>query len=524
VKALIHIYRLARAGIVLMPHALRAIPDNKPVPGPLKLLRRTRIARPRASRPGDLSKAVAALGPSYIKLGQFLATRPDLIGLELATELSFLRDKLPPFPTKDAKKAISESFGLDVDALYDRFGEPVAAASIAQVHKACINEPGKPPRDVAVKVLRPGVGRRFHRDLETFYFAARLIERWHEPARRLRPVAVVDTLAQWVELEMDLRMEAAGLSEMADNIKASGDTDFRVPAIDWTRTSRRVLTVEWVDAIPMADVAAIERAGIDRQQLGTNVIRIFLRHAMRDGFFHADMHQGNLFVDHSGQIIAIDFGIMGRLGAQEKRYLAEILYGFLTRSYMRCARVHFEAGYVPAHQDVATFAQALRAIGEPLQDRTAEEISMGRVLGQLFEVTEMFDMRTRPELLLLQKTMVVVEGVARSLDPRLNMWQAAEPVVREWMETEMGPGARLREAAEGAVSLAELIVAVPKLSDQAARAGKSLAQMSENGLRLDEETVSRLSAANTRLGRWGRLGIWAGALALAAIAAKMWLG
>jgi ubiquinone biosynthesis protein len=290
------------------------------------------------------------------------------------------------------------------------------------------------------------------------------------------------------------------------------------------RTSRRVLTIEWVDAIPLGDIPAIERAGLDRHQLGTNIIRAFLKHAMRDGFFHADMHQGNLFVDLSGRIIAIDFGIMGRLGPQEKRFLAEILYGFLTRSYMRCARVHFEAGYVPAHQDVATFAQALRAIGEPLKDRTAEEISMGRVLGQLFEVTEMFDMRTRPELLLLQKTMVVVEGVARSLDPRLNMWDAAEPVVRDWMTTEMGASARLRDAAEGAVSLAEFLAAVPQLSDQANRVGKSLAEMSEGGLRLDDETVARLGAATDKRGRWGRLGIWAGALALAAIAWQMWAG
>ncbi len=523
-KALLHIYRLIRAGLVVLPHALRALPESKPVPGPLKLLRRTRIGRARESRPGDLSKAVAALGPSYIKLGQFLATRPDLVGLELATELAALRDKLPPFPTEDARRTISESFGMDVDKLFDDFGPPVAAASIAQVHKATIKEAGEPAKDVAVKVLRPRVGQRFQRDLETFYFAARLIERWHQPSRRLRPVAVVDTLARWVEIEMDLRMEAAGLSEMADNIKASGDKDFRVPAIYWTRTSRRVLTVEWVDAIPLGDLAAIDRAGLDREQLGINVIRIFLRHAMHDGFFHADMHQGNLFVDYSGQVIAIDFGIMGRLGPQEKRYLAEILFGFITRSYMRCARVHFEAGYVPPHQDVATFAQALRAIGEPLQDRTAEEISMGRVLGQLFEVTEMFDMSTRPELLLLQKTMVVVEGVARSLDPRLNMWEAAEPVVRDWMETEMGPGARLREAAAGAVSLGEFIAAVPRLSEQATRLGHDLTQMSENGLRLDDKTVARLGAATNRRGIWGRLGIWTGALALAAIAVQMWLG
>ncbi len=523
-KTLIHIYRLARAGLVLLPAALRAMPAHAPLPGPLGLLRRTRLGRPSKSSPGTLSKAVAALGPSYIKLGQFLATRPDLVGVELASELAALRDKLPPFSMREAKRTIAESLGAESDVLFESLSEPVAAASIAQVHKATISAPGEPPRDVAVKVLRPSVDRRFARDLETFYFAARLIERWHTPSRRLRPVAVVDTLAQWVELEMDLRMEAAGLSEMADNIRAAGDTDFRVPAIDWTRTARRVLTVEWIDAIPLGDLEAIDRAGLDRRTLGNNIIRAFLKHAMRDGFFHADMHQGNLFVDHSGQIVAIDFGIMGRLGPKEKRFLAEILYGFITKSYMRCARVHFEAGYVPAHQDVATFAQALRAIGEPLKDRTAEEISMGRVLGQLFEVTEMFDMQTRPELLLLQKTMVVVEGVARSLDPRLNMWEAAEPVVRDWMETEMGPGARLREAAGGAASLAGLLSAVPKLSEQANRVGHSLAQMSETGVRLDEETVARMSAANARRGLWARLGIWFGALALAAIAAKLWMG
>jgi len=523
VKTLIHIYRLARAGLVLLPAALRAMPAHAPLPGPLGLLRRTRLGRPSNASPGALSKSVAALGPSYIKLGQFLATRPDLVGVELAGELSSLRDKLPPFPIRKAKEAIAEAFGVEADALFDSFSEPVAAASIAQVHKATIKQPGAAPRTVAVKVLRPGVDRRFQRDLETFYFAARLIERWHSPSRRLRPVAVVDTLAQWVELEMDLRMEAAALSEMADNIRTAGDADFRVPAIDWPRTSRRVLTVEWIDAIPLGDLDAIDRAGLDRRTLGVNIIRAFLKHAMRDGFFHADMHQGNLFVDHAGQIVAIDFGIMGRLGPQEKRFLAEILYGFITRSYMRCARVHFEAGYVPAHQDVATFAQALRAIGEPLKDRTAEEISMGRVLGQLFEVTEMFDMQTRPELLLLQKTMVVVEGVARSLDPRLNMWEAAEPVVREWMETEMGPGARLREAAGGAASLAGLLSTVPKLSEQASRVGHSLAQMSETGVRLDEVTVARLADANARRGRWGRVGVWLGALALAAIAAKMWV-
>jgi ubiquinone biosynthesis protein len=525
-SAVVHLFRLARAGFVFLRHGVRILPDNLVLPGPLGLLRRKRrSAQPAMPAPasGRLSRAVATLGPSYIKLGQFLATRPDLIGLELAGELSELRDRLPPFSMAKARRAVETSLGAPLETLFEDFSEPVAAASIAQVHKATVRTPGGGTRDVAVKILRPDVERRFKRDVDTFYFAARQIERYHPPSRRLRPVAVVDTLAQWVELEMDLRMEAAALSEMAQNIQSHGDDDFRVPAIDWTRTSRRVLTLEWVDAIPIADNAAIDRAGIDRQALGNRVIRAFLKHAMRDGFFHADMHQGNLFVDRDGRIVAIDFGIMGRLGPREQRFLAEILYGFITRSYERSARVHFEAGYVPAHQDIHTFAQALRAIGEPLKDRTADEISMGRVLGQLFEVTEMFDMKTRPELLLLQKTMVVVEGVARSLDPRLNMWDAAEPVVREWMSGQIGPGARLRVAADGAASLIGLLGALPQLADRAGQLGESLSRISAEGLRLDEPTVAHLGQAGSRNAWVGRLALWVGALALAAIAARMWL-
>jgi ubiquinone biosynthesis protein len=323
---------------------------------------------------------------------------------------------------------------------------------------------------------------------------------------------------------MDLRMEASAMSEMAENIARSGDKGFLVPKVDWSRTATNVLTQEWVGAVPIADIAAIDAAHIDRQALGSLVIRSFLRHAMRDGFFHGDMHQGNLFVSRDGEIAAVDFGIMGRLGPKERRFLAEILYGFIVRDYRRVAEVHFEAGYVPPNQDVAAFAQALRAIGEPLKDRTANEISMGRVLAQLFEVTDMFDMETRPELLLLQKTMVVVEGVARSLDPRINMWTAAEPVVRDWMERELGPGAKLRQAAEGAASILGVLAAAPKLAEQVARSGQAVNGANGDGLRLDDNSVERLAAAQFRSGASGRFALWLGAFALTAIAAKMWLG
>jgi ubiquinone biosynthesis protein len=283
------------------------------------------------------------------------------------------------------------------------------------------------------------------------------------------------------------------------------------------------MTTEWVEAIPIADLAAIDRVGLDRTALGNHVIRTFLRHAMRDGFFHADMHQGNLFVERDGTLVAVDFGIMGRLGPKEKRFLAEILYGFLMRDYRRTARMHFEAGYVPAHHSVEAFAQALRSIGEPLMDRTAEEISMARLLSQLFEVTELFDMQTRPELLLLQKTMVVVEGIARMLDPRLNIWTAAEPVVKGWMEEQIGPRARLTEAAEGVSALAGLVAEAPRLAEQARRMSTALAEAGEHGLHLDDSTVERMAAAQSARSWPVRAALWLGALALAAIAVKLWV-
>ncbi|MEL7544990.1 MAG: AarF/UbiB family protein, partial [Pseudomonadota bacterium] len=323
--------------------------------------------------------------------GQFLAARPDLIGADLAGDLKSLQDRLPPFPQSVAEAALAQELGAPAETLFSHISPAVAAASIAQVHKASMEHNGA-KRDVAVKILRPGVERRFRRDLESFYFAARQIERFYPPARRLKPTSVVDTIAASTELEMDLRMEAAAISEMAANTRE--DENFRLPEIVWHRTAKRVLTIEWIDGIAVNDREGLEAAGHDLSALGTEIIRTFLRHAMRDGFFHADMHQGNILIDRSGQIVLIDFGIMGRLTGREQRYLAEILYGFIRQDYQRAAEMHFWAGYVPEHHSVEVFAQALRAIGEPIMDRPAEEISMGHLLGQLLAYTEVFDMET----------------------------------------------------------------------------------------------------------------------------------
>lgn len=522
-----HLIRLAHAGRTLARYDALADPKQiASLPGIARLgLRLAKIRLPFEKRPAldadgrgeRLSAALIALGPTYIKLGQFLATRPDIVGADAAVDLSILQDKLPPFDTAEARAEIERGLDADPEDIFEELGEPVAAASIAQVHKARTREADGMSREVAVKVLRPGIEQLLARDLDSFHFAARLGERILEPLRRLRPVDAMQTLAHSMEMELDLRMEAAAISEMAENIK--DDPGFRVPGVDWQRTSRRVLTLEWVDGTPLSDLEALKQTGLDLPKLGDAVIQTFLRHAMRDGFFHADMHQGNLFVNAEGDLVAVDFGIMGRLSPKDRRFLAEILYGFITRNYARVAEVHFEAGYVPSSHSSHMFAQALRSIGEPLMDREAEDISMARLLGQLFHITEQFDMKTQPQLLLLQKTMVVVEGVARMLNPRLNMWITAEPVVEEWMQSKLGAEGRLLEASEGAASLGRFVTDLPELLGQAGQAAHILGDMaSSGGLKLDHETTRQLARAQANESRSTRTAIWIGAGALVILA------
>ena len=522
-NALINILRLAKAGIVLAQHGVRFVPKGQKVPLPLKMAHAATwpirlIAAPfNAGKAADtrISRALASLGPSYIKLGQFMATRGDIIGPELLRDLSHLQDRLPPFSMAEARKAIEDALGGKLEDHFVEFGPPVAAASIAQVHKAIVLDKGE-RRTVAVKILRPNVEKRFKRDLDSYYFAAGLVERFHEPSRRLRPLAVVENLKRTTDLEMDLRLEAAAMSEMADNIKA--ETDFRVPTVDWKRTAKRVLTTEWIDGTPITNQAALKEAGHDFKTLGLTVLRSFLLHAMRDGFFHADMHQGNLFIDPQGRVVAVDFGIMGRIGPRERRFLAEILHGLITRDYRRAAEVHFWAGYVPPHHPVEVFAQALRAVGEPIHGRDPEDVSMADLLGQLFAYTDVFDMQTRPELILLQKSMVIVEGVARQLDPALNLFSAAEPVAKTWMEDNLGAMGRIREAGEGATTMAKVLSEVPRLMQQAEQTAISLSEMTRGGLRLDDGTIAKLAGAEARQSRWGRVALWLGAVSLAVMA------
>ncbi|WP_343312685.1 2-polyprenylphenol 6-hydroxylase [Brucella sp. BE17] len=518
-------FRLMRAGWILTREGVISALPAEGLSGPAELGHKMAglLARPRAKhmqRSERMSRAMNKLGPSYVKLGQFLATRPDIVGRDVAADLELLQDRLDFFPQADAVQTVEGSLGRTIDDLFAHFGTPIAAASMAQVHPADVIKDGV-PRKVAVKVIRPGVRQRFARDLESFYMVARMQEHYVPFARRLRPVEMVDTLAQSTRIEMDLRLEAAALSEIAENIK--DDTGFRVPTVDWERTGRDVLTLEWIDGVKMSDIAGLAAAGFDLKKLAETLIQSFLRHTLRDGFFHADMHPGNLFVDHQGMIVAVDFGITGRLNKQQRRFLAEILYGFITRDYRRVAEVHFEAGYVPHTHDVASFAQAIRAIGEPIHGQPAETISMAKLLTLLFEVTELFDMQTRPELLMLQKTMVVVEGVSRTLDPHFNMWKAAEPVVGDWIAKNLGPQGMLLDAKDSAYALLHFTRKTPELVARVDRASAALDEMADKGLRFDAATAEAIGRAEARHSRWGRIAQIVIAISLAAIAIKLYI-
>ena len=461
-----------------------------------------------AGRDGErLGAAFHALGPGFIKLGQALSTRPDLVGEEIAEDLSALQDRLTPFSGAEARTLIEAELGAPIHRLFSHFEDrALAAASIAQVHRATTTE----GRDVAVKVLRPGIEAAFAKDTELFFWLAGLIERAQPAWRRLRPVEIAATFAESVAREMDLRLEAAAASELREHLDA--DEGFRVPRVDWQRTARRVMTCEHIAGIPIDEREALIEAGHSVAAVLEKAARGFFNQIFRAGFFHADLHPGNLFVDAQGDIVAVDFGIMGRLDSDTRRYLAEMLLGFLTGDYGRVARVHFEAGYVPPDQLEANFTQACRAIGEPLLGRPLHEISLGRLLAQLFQITETFAMETQPQLLLLQKTMLLAEGVGRSLNPELNIWSLTQPLIEDWVADNLGPEARIRDSVSDGAAL------VQRLPRLAANAEAALAMIAQGGVRLHPDTLAALAKASGGRGR-GRGGslpwVWVALLAVA---------
>ena len=469
---------------------------------------------PVSPRPGRrLAAAFEELGPSFIKLGQLLSTRADLLGEEITLDLASLQDRVPPFPGAEARALIEAEFGSPLDRLFASFDETaIAAASIAQVHFARTTDGER----VAVKVLRPGIAAAFARDLDLFLWLAGLSERLQPTLRRLKPVEVVQTLAAVVKLEMDLRMEAAAAAELAENF--AGDPNFRVPRVDWLRTGRSVLTIEWINGNHIDDRAAILAAGHRIEEILRKAAAAFFNQVFRDGFFHADLHPGNMFVDPEGAIVVVDFGIMGRLDRATRFFLADMLLGFLSGDYRRVAEVHFAAGYVPPRRSVDAFTQACRSIGEPILGKPLQEISVARLLAQLFEITEEFEMETQPQLLLLQKTMVVIEGVGRRLDPEINIWGLARPLIEEWMRDNRGPEARLRLGLE---TLADLAERVPRL----VRSLETLVtDWSREGVILHAESLAVQAAHRARHLAIVLVPVWVTAAALAAIALTLLFG
>ncbi len=514
--------RLLAAGARLSRHdALIPAEVAHHLPAPVRLLGAlTRIgarktdAQGRALRPGErLANAFEKMSPAYVKLGQFMATRPDIIGFDMARDLGRLQDRMPPFPRAEAAAEIERAFGKPVDHLFTEFSEPIAAASIAQVHRATMNDGAR----VAVKVLRPRIEPQVAAEFRAFSRAARFIQSLSPTTRRMEPVRFIETLKAAAAVELDLRMEASAASALGDDLKETPGV--RVPEIVWPLTARRVLTLEWIEATPIGDIAALEARGVDLKALARRVIEVFLTQALQKGFFHADMHQGNLMIDEKGRLTLVDFGIMGRLDEATRRTFAEIIHGFITRDYRRTAKVHFDAGYVSKSHSIDAFAQALRAVGEPLFGLSADRVDMSRVLQQLFDVTALFDMHLRPELILLQRTMVTVEGVARTLDPAINMWEAATPVVRAAITDAIGPRRQIDRLREATLKALEIAPHLPHYVETIAAAS---ARVSDDAFGRGGAASEALMRDLVRERRMMRTALWfagASALTLAAIIA-----
>ncbi len=434
-----------------------------------------------------LCNSIQDMGTTFIKLGQFLSTRPDIIGNDLSIQLEKLQDRLPPFSKNNAKEIVKKNLGNEIFKSIINFGEPIAAASIAQVHKAQINDDGV-IKDVAIKILRPNIKKTFNEEIDALMLLAYFIESFLSKTKRLKIVEVVFLLKEITNYEMDLRFEAAAANEFYENTK--NDAGFNVPKIYWNFTGEEILTLDWVEGISIREKEILKSKKINIESIATDIIQHFLRHAVRDGFFHADMHQGNLFIDETGQIIPIDFGIMGRIDKLNRRYLAEILYGFVKRDYKKVAEVHIIAGLVPDNVQVDELAQALRAIGEPIFGQSVKDISGGKLLKQLFDVTEKFNMQTQPQLLLLQKTMVVVEGVARKLNPNTNIWETSKPVLEKWLSETKDPINNLTDALKDSAEVLKKLPELPKIMD---KANQALTFMASGKIPQDSNSFSALN-------------------------------
>ncbi len=447
-----NITRLTQILRILAKHdALFFVQDAKAFPVISKFANLAALSKEKKSkglRQGQrLSNAFTELGPTFIKLGQALSVRSDIVGEEISEDLANLQDNLPPFDSEVAIRIIETELEDNVDNLFKKFDRtPVAAASIAQVHfaESLLGE------QLAIKVLRPGIEKKFMKDLDLLFWIANNVETKLPKYRRLKLIKTVQTFAETTYNEMDLSLEAAAASELAQNF--TGDPDIRVPKVYWQKTTHKVLTIERFVGVQINNVKALEKLNLDPNDILHKSANIFMKQSLRDGFFHADMHPGNVLVDKNGKICVFDFGIMGRIDRKTKIFLAEMLLGFLNGDYEKVSDIHFEAGYIPKDQDRLLFAQACRSIGEPIMDLPQNEISIAKLLQQLFRITERFKMETQPQLLLLQKTMMMAEGIGRSLNPNVNFWEISRDIIESWGKDNLGPKARVEDKLKDAIS------------------------------------------------------------------------
>lgn len=510
-------FRLMRAGLVLARHdALLPRAWQGAIPGGFRLLgflARFGLPLHEESRGRRLARALEQLGPAYVKLGQFLATRGDILSDDVVDGLASLKDSMPPFAQEKAQALLEEQLGeraKDID-----LGKPVAAASVAQVHKARLADGS----EVAVKLLRPGVEKRIRHDVAAMRLGAQWAEKLFPKSKRLEPNKFVETVARSLQLELDLRMEASACDELGE---LSGQVDgVKIPRVIWELTAEKVLGLQWLDGVPLTDLKALDDAGFDRKQLASNVTTSFLELALDHGVFHADLHEGNIFAMPGNALGLVDFGIVGRLGRDSRRYLAEILYGFIRRDYRRVAEVHFEAGYVPKSHLVDDFAQAIRAVGEPVFGKLASDVSMGNLLLQLFTITARFDMHLRPELVLLQKTMVQVEGVARTLYPDHDLWGVSTPVIERWIKRELGPEGQMNDMVDDFLDARDAFRKLPELIDTA---HAEIKKAQETGWNISEDSARKLARARGRIMWWRDVPLALGGLSLMALALKSLLG
>jgi len=468
-----------------------------------------------------LREALEELGPVFIKFGQALSTRPDLIPADIASQLTRLQDDVPPFPGASAQAVVEQSLGAPLSEHFATFDlEPLASASVAQVHGATL----KDGTEVVVKVLRPGIEKVIGQDLGLLYQLARLADRHWPDARRLRPLEVVADYDKTVHDELDMMREGANASQLRSNFPDS--EMIYVPQVYWEHSRREVLVMERIDGIPIRDIEAIKKAGVDLRKLAHNGVEIFFTQAFRDGFFHADMHPGNIFVSEAGQYRAVDFGIMGTLGEKDKQYLAENLLAFFNRDYRAVAMAHLRAGWVPASTRVDEFEAAVRTVCEPIFARPISEISFGHLVVRLFQVARRFDMPVQPQLVLLQKTLLNIEGLGRQLYPQLDLWETAKPYLERWMSEQIGPRAFVRTLRRELPAVLPLLPELPGLVHELLRRQRDGELFIRTGDDAERESLERAlnSCARQRNGLAAGAALLLGAIAVTLLSRSWELG